>query len=136
MGEKQRKDFFLNFCCHLDLTSDLVKGVGKICRKSGFLRFLGNSKSLTLYCGSKHFNFLLHFWKQWWTDVGRDIMWASLYSLWFLLMYFSECVINAVVLSPATITWGVLKKCDVCTTDQANHIRISRGDTQASFFFL
>lgn len=60
--ENQRKgDFFPNFYCHLDLTSDKVKGAGKIYRKSGFLRFLRNSKGLTLYCGSKHFNFSFHY---------------------------------------------------------------------------
>lgn len=76
--ENQRKgDFFPNFYCHLDLTSDEVKGAGKIYRKSGFLRFLRNSKGLTLYCGSKHFNFSFHYWKLRWTDLGRDIMWAS-----------------------------------------------------------
>ena len=52
--------------------------------------------------------------------------------MWFLLMYFSERVMNAVVLSPAGITRGILKIPDVQATHQNNFISTSRGGTQSS----
>lgn len=44
--------------------------------------------------------------------------------IWFLLVCFSECGINIMVLSPARITWQVLKTSDVLATHQTNHIKI------------
>ena len=54
--------------------------------------------------------------------------------IWFLLVCFSECGINAMVLSPARITWEILKTPDVQATHQTNHIKTCRGGTQASLF--
>ena len=80
----ERRIFPLTFIATLISPLICGKGFRKTYRKSGFLRFLGNSRNLTLYCRSKHFNFSFHDWKQWWTDLSRDIMWASLYFPWLL----------------------------------------------------
>lgn len=102
--QEERRFFFPTFVATLTWPLIWCKQLGRFTGNLDSWDFQGTAKSLTLYYGSKHFNFLFHYWKQWWTDLGRAIIRVSLYSLWFLLMYFSEYVINRVILSPARIT--------------------------------